>query len=96
MKMGVVALVGCTMVAAAIAGGLPDNKPEPALPLPECKSEKSLEAGPCVVLPEETSLRESHYREANEGDWGRKPRALGVALSGGGSKSAPFALGVAR
>jgi hypothetical protein len=94
MKMGVVALVGCTMVAAAIAGGLPDNKPEPALPLPECKSEKSLEAGPCVVLPEETSLRESHYREANEGDWGRKPRALGVALSGGGSKSAPFALGV--
>lgn len=94
MKISVVALVGCTMVAAAIAGGLPDNKPEPALPLVECSSEKSLEVGPCVVLPEETSLRESHYREANEGDWGRKPRALGVALSGGGSKSAPFALGV--
>lgn len=50
----------------------------------------------CVYLPREIPEQsEAKYREdAGEPNWSKEERVLGIALSGGGSKSAPFAMGV--
>ena len=68
------------------------------LPLELCSISKDTQSGPCIFAPRESSsATEDAYRTvAGEPDWQalREEGSLGVALSGGGSKAAAYALGI--
>ena len=89
----VAGLLLASSCAIAQGGSLPRVVGPQDFPLESCSNAKD-GTKPCVHLPHQSSAEAAYRLEAREPPWHEQDEVLGVALSGGGSKAAPFAMGL--